>query len=173
MNKKLGLILALWATGLALTGVVFAASDEATERRVDSETYQILGTTTPGSGPAVEASPAQPDEARRVSTPAGPLAELEARQSAEYATLLAAAMAASPAEREAREREIAALKSRHTQERLQLVRAQAEAAGDAAYLARVAEAQRGLDIRPLPAGTPVLRDPASGIALSVPEGTSK
>ena len=166
MNKKLCLILAL-----AMTGVVFAASDEATERRVDSETYQILGTTTPGSGPAVEA--AQPDEARRVSTPAGPLAELEARQSAEYATLLAAAMAASPAEREAREREIAALKSRHTQERLQLVRAQAEAAGDAAYLARVAEAQRGLDVRPLPAGVAIPRDPASGIALSVPEGTSK
>ena len=166
MNKKLCLILAL-----AMTGVVFAASDEATERRVDSETYQILGTTAPGSGPAVEA--AQPDEARRVSTPAGPLAELEARQSAEYATLLAAAMAASPAEREAREREIAALKSRHTQERLQLVRAQAEAAGDAAYLARVAEAQRGLDVRPLPAGAPVLRDPATGRALAPTEGASK
>jgi hypothetical protein len=165
MNKRLCLLLVL-----AMTGVVFAAEGETTERRVDSGTYEILGTSTPATGTAVEAQ-AVTDRAAAIEA-TGPLAELRSRHQAEYLSLADASRASlgSP-ELEA---QLAELKVRHAREELGLLRSEAEVKGDAAYVARLDEALRNL----VPATAPVAsrfvpRDPVTGAALNAAEGSAK
>jgi hypothetical protein len=167
MNKRLCLLLVL-----AMTGVVFAASDEATERRVDSEGYEILGSTTPAGGVAVAATLAEPGQIERAAATAGPLAELRARHMAEFQSLADASRASlgSP-ELEA---QLADLKLRHAREELGLLRSEAEGKGDTAYAARLDEALRNLVPAPAPVATTfVPRDPATGAALNAAEGSAK
>lgn len=157
MNKRLCLL-----TVLAMTGVVFAASDEATERRVDSETYEMLAPAQPADAGAAIAQPA--DAATATPVQDGPLAELRDRHLAEYQALAEASRAAlGSAELEAR---LVEMKARHAREELEWLRADAQAKGDDAYATRLDEALRNLTPAAAPVATTfVPRDPATGRAL--------
>jgi hypothetical protein len=160
MNKRLVLLLAL-----AVTGVAFAATDEATERRVDSETYEMLAPGLPADAGIATAQPA--DAATAAPVQDGPLAELRARHQAEFQSLAEAAVAARDNQtREALEAELAGLKARHAREELEWLKADALAKGDAAYAGRLDEALRNLTPAAAPVATTfVPRDPATGRAL--------
>ncbi|MFA7330330.1 MAG: hypothetical protein WC326_04570 [Candidatus Delongbacteria bacterium] len=169
MNKRLTIVLAL-----ALTGAAFAAESETTERRVDTETYEILRTSQPATGGAVVALPGSAAEYGLAPAPTGPLAELRARQLAEFQSLAASLGAADNQAREALEDRLRDLKLRHSREELEFLRQDALSRGDAAYAARLDEALGNLTPRPAPAPTTfVPRDPATGRALDGTEGGAR
>ena len=167
MNRLLSLVLVLAMTGLSKTGVAFAASEEAAERRVDSETYEMLAPGAPADAGAATTQPA--DAATAAPATEGPLAELCARHMAEYQSLADASRAAlGSTELEAR---LAEMKARHAREELEWLKADALGKGDTAYAARLDEALRNLTPATAPVATTfVPRDPATGRALTGTEG---
>jgi len=165
MNKKLCLILVL-----AMTGVVFAAEGDGTERRVDSETYEMLAPSQPAEALPATVRPA--DGATAAPATEGPLAELRARHLAEYTSLADASRAAlGSVELEAR---LVELKARHARAELEWLKADALAKGNTAYVASLDEALVNLTPAAAPVATTfVPRDPATGRALAATEGASK
>jgi hypothetical protein len=157
----------------ACSGSVLAASNDSTERRVDTETYQMQSPTTPVNGGIVEAQAAT--ERSVASDVSGPLAELRARHQSEYATLLQSlANARDNAERASLEQRAGELKLRQAREELVWLKAAAIEKGDAAYAARLDEALRETEPKAAPVATTfVPRDTVTGAALNAAEGSAK
>jgi hypothetical protein len=156
---------------LCLLGLYSPAVGAAEERREDTATYRVSEPDTPTLlSVSVEVLPQT--SAARATTQAA-LAELRSRHQADYTALERALLAARDHdERASLERQADALKLTQRREELEWRRSDALARGDSAYVARLDEALRELEPKPLPAATTfVPRDPLNGRALDGrPEG---
>ncbi|MFA7330336.1 MAG: hypothetical protein WC326_04600 [Candidatus Delongbacteria bacterium] len=150
---------------LCLFGLLVPVVGTAEERREDTATYRVSEPDTP-TLLSVPVEVLRQSPAARVTTPTA-LAELRSRHQADTAALERALLATDDQdERAALERQAAALKLTQRREELEWRRSDALARGAAATVARLDEALRELEPRPLPAATTcVPRDPLSGQAL--------
>ncbi|MFA7330333.1 MAG: hypothetical protein WC326_04585 [Candidatus Delongbacteria bacterium] len=163
----LSLVLASWS------GTVLAAGDESPERRVDTETYQMLAPTQPASGGSVDAQ-AVAGRAQQAQAD-GPLAELRSRHQSEYAALLQTlAGARDNAERDALELQASQLKARQAREELEWLRSEAVLKGNTSAVDRLDAALLDLQPKTAPVATSfVPRDTVTGVALDGRTGGAK
>jgi len=164
------IILGVVLAGLSMSAL--AVDTPGVERRESMAVYTVDESTQPTAGQAVPATPAAGRET--APAPTGPLADLRARQLAEYEAMgQAMANARDAVEYESLSRQAVEMKSRHTREELEWLKADALRHGDMAYAGRLDEALSDLMPRPVPAAVVVSRDPATGRALGGERGGAK